>query len=69
MTFVKTHTQREQDSTTNAAVTAIAVASKTPFKTAFKVTMGIALAQLAVGGLVILGIAVTIGTITFLVRR
>lgn len=45
----------------NAATAAIAAASTTPFKTAFKITMGIALAQLATLALVITGFALLIG--------
>lgn len=39
----------------NTATAAIAAASNTPFRTAFKITMGIALAQLASFVLVVLG--------------
>lgn len=41
------HSQRNHDNVTQAAVTAIAAASETPFKTAFKIYMGIALASIA----------------------
>jgi hypothetical protein len=40
------HERRKQDRLQKEAITAIAVASETPFKTAFKIKLGIALAQL-----------------------
>lgn len=50
----------EVDETELMAIKAIAVASKTPFRTAFKATLGIAAAQLVItvvffGGLIVLG--------------
>jgi hypothetical protein len=46
-----------------AATAAIAAASKTPFKTAFSITMGIGLAQLATVILFFGSIAVVVGGI------
>lgn len=60
--------KNEQNAATNAAVAAVAAASQTPFKTAFKITLGIAAAQLVVLGCFILGGIAVIGTIALLVK-
>ena len=60
--------QQQNNTVQNAAVAAVAAASNTPFKTAFKITLGIALAQLAVLGMFLVGGAVVIGTIVALVK-
>lgn len=52
----------------NAATTAIAAVSKTPFMTAFKITMGIAIAHLVIGLLFIGGCA-AIGTTAILLVK
>jgi hypothetical protein len=52
----------------SSAVKAIAAASKTPFRTAFKITFGIALAQLTIAALVFGGL-IFIGTIVLLLAR
>ena len=49
----------------NAAITAIAAASKTPFRTAFKISMGIALAQITTLIFVLFSFALLVGVITF----
>lgn len=51
-----------QDNVTQTAVAAIAAASQTPFKTAFKIYLGIGLAQLTMlailGGLFVLAVGI-----------
>lgn len=59
--------QRNNDIELNA-VKAIASASQTPFKTAFKVTMGIAVAQLAITA-IFFGALIVIGTSIYLLAR
>lgn len=49
-------------------VAAIATASKTPFKTAFKIMFGIALAQLTIGILFLLGTVVVIAGLVLLFK-
>lgn len=49
------HQQQTTNNIQNNATAAIAAVSNTPFKTAFKITMGIALAQLTTLVLVVLG--------------
>lgn len=53
----------QQNDVVLAGVKAVAAASQTPFKTAFKVTMGIALAQLATLAIFVVGVATVIFTI------
>lgn len=52
--------QQTENAVETTAISALAAASKTPFKTAFKVTVGIGLARLA---LFVLGVAAIIGLI------
>ncbi len=50
--------QHNQNQITQAAVASIAAASETPFKTAFKIYLGMALASVATFFIVISGFAV-----------
>ena len=63
---------RNQESATDqavkAGVAALATASKTPFRTAFKVMFGIGLAQIAVGLLFLTGLSTLITVVTLVLR-
>lgn len=59
--------QQQNDSALDA-IKAVAAASQTPFKTAFKITMGVALAQLTIAFLFFGGLLFA-GTITVLLYR
>lgn len=58
----------QSNDTVMNGVKAIAAASATPFKTAFKVTMGIAVAQLLVTAIFFGGIATLIMIVAFLLN-
>lgn len=55
--------QNNQDQVTQTAVAAIAAASQTPFRTAFKIYMGIGLAQLTMLAMFLLAGAVVLGIV------
>lgn len=57
------------DTLQTAATTAVAAVSKTPFRTAFSITMGIAAAHLLVGFLVLGGCAVAIGAVGYAIKQ
>lgn len=63
---------RNQNNQANELVTAgtaaVAAASKTPFMTAFKITLGISAAQLVVLGLFVLGAGAT-ATVAYLLLK
>lgn len=60
---------RNDNGLETAAIAALAATTKTPFKTAFKITVGIALAQMAIG-LAFLGtLGVGIAVLVWLVRK
>lgn len=54
---------------TIAVVNSLAAASRTPFKTAFKITMGIALAQFLTMAMLLAGATIVFGTIGYLVTK
>lgn len=60
--------QNQGNELENMAVSAIAAASKTPFKTAFKITFGIAVANVLIGLLFMAGCA-TIATVSYMVVK
>lgn len=60
--------QNQENNVEQAAVAAIASASATPFRTAFKITIGIALAQLMMLAIVVGGLA-TVGTIIYAILK
>lgn len=64
--------RNNNDSNSNTLVTAgiatIAAASKTPFLTAFKITIGIGLASALMSLLTIAGCAASVGTVIYLVK-
>lgn len=57
-----------EDTITKAAIASVAAASNTPFKTAFKISMGIAAAQFVVLGLFVGGFF-ALAIISYLVFR
>lgn len=59
---MRNQNQINNQATEIAAVKAIAAASATPFKTAFKITMGIFVAQL-VAGITLLASVIALGTV------
>lgn len=65
---MKNRNQIESDAVQTAAISAVAAASQTPFKTAFKITFGIAIAQLVIGLMFLAGCAVIAGVSYLLVK-
>lgn len=57
----------QQNDIVMAGVKAVASASNTPFKTAFKITMGIALAQLATLAIFVASVALVIFTVATII--
>lgn len=57
----------QQNDVVMAGVKAVAAASNTPFKTAFKITMGIALAQLATLAIFVVSVALVIFTVATII--
>lgn len=68
MNSVRNKERHSDDKAFKAAVAAVALNSKTPFKTAFKVSMGIALAQLSILLMGIAFIAAMVFTATYVLR-
>ena len=64
-----TSSNRPQNDIQGAATAAIAAASNTPFKTAFKITLGLALGQLVVALLFMGGCSAIIGTTVYMVVK
>lgn len=60
--------QNQANDLATAGTAAVAAASKTPFMTAFKITMGIAVAQLVILGLFLLGAGAT-ATVAYLLLK